>query len=184
MRIIYLLVFVWSLSTAADSWRKPGEMASASPNGKFVARLTPSDVSSAKQSAIAMFTFDGVGYIKSSEFLVVNELSPVSIIVTDEGDLFTFDNWGALGYGQNVVAVYSSSGELKKTYTLESIYSKDNYEKILKNRSVSSIYWQCSGSRPWTLHDLVFVTDAIGGSFTFFKDGTFTYETTNGCNCQ
>lgn len=182
MRIIHLLAFVWSCSAAADSWQMPSEMASASPNAKFVARLTPAEINSGKKSTVSMFTFDGVSYINSSEFLVANERSPVFIVVTDEGDLFTFDNWGSLGFGDNVVAVYSANGELKKSYTLKALYSSDNFEKISKNRSVSSIHWQCSDSRPWTHYGLVFVRDTIGGSFTFYKNGTFKYETKNGCS--
>ena len=182
MRIILLLAFVWSFSVLADSWRMPTEMASASPNAKFVVRLTPTEINSGKKSTVSIFTFDGVSYTKSIDFLLDNEWSPVFIVVTDEGDLFTFDNWGALGYGNNVVAVYSLKGELKKSYTLKELYSGDSFEKVLKNRSVSSIHWQCSDSRPWTHHGVVFVRDTIGGSFTFYKDGTFEYETKNGCS--
>lgn len=182
MRIILLLAFMWSFSVSADKWPMPSEMATASPNAKFVARLIPSKINSGKKSTISMFTFDGVSYTKSIVFSLANQWSPLFIVVTDDGDLFTFDNWGTLGYGDNVVAVYSSNGELKKSYTLKELYSDDNFEKVLKNRSMSSIHWQCLDSRPWAHHDIVFVRDTIGGRFAFYKDGTFEYETKNGCS--
>lgn len=175
-----LLLFVSSF-VIADKWDSPSEMASASPNSKYVVRVVPPELNTGEKSIATLFVFDGVSYTELSRFPLRNEISPVNIVITNQGRVFTFDNWASMGFGEHVVAIYSSSGELKKTYRLEDLYGKEDFEKIKMNRSVSSIHWQCSSSRPWTHYDLVFVRDTIGGSFIFDDDGGFSYKRKDGC---
>jgi TonB family protein len=79
-------------------------------------------------------------YLQKSEFPLVNEVSPVSAIVSSRGDYFvTFDNWHSAGYGDDVVVIYRSSGEMVKKFGLSDFLTEGDIETL--SRSVSSIWW-------------------------------------------
>jgi len=49
---------------------------------------------------------------------LVNEVSPVSALVANDGSVATFDNWHAMGYGDDVVAIYRCDGSLVRKFAL------------------------------------------------------------------
>jgi hypothetical protein len=73
---------------------------------------------------------------------LINQDSPLSVLVSDDGRYFiTFDEWGFVGVGDHVMAVYNSKGEMPKKYGLEEISPipiKDYFYQ-----SVSGISWKC-----------------------------------------
>src|SRR5262249_51852655 len=80
------------------------------------------------------------GYSKKWEFPLINEVSPVSALVTDDGGyVITFDNWHAVGYGDNVVVIYRANGALVKKFGLEDLLTEGDIETL--PHSVSSIWW-------------------------------------------
>jgi predicted enzyme related to lactoylglutathione lyase len=69
---------------------------------------------------------------------LLNEDSPVSAIVADNGGTFvTFDEWGGVGYGENVMVVYNFA-VAERRYSLREIspFSITSYYT-----TVSLIYW-------------------------------------------
>jgi TonB family protein len=80
------------------------------------------------------------GYTKKWEFPLVNEVSPVSAVVSSKGDYFvTFDNWHGAGYGDDAVVIYRSNGALIKKFGLEDLLTEGDIETL--PQSVSSIWW-------------------------------------------
>jgi len=171
----------FSALVVADSWIPPQRNSAISPDGKFVVWVEPSN-SEREQTALAtLLKFDGTSYIEHLSFRLKNKVAPTKVVLSNNGYLFTFDNWFQSGVGLHVAAIYDLNGELVKSYKLEELYSKTDYEKVVKNRSASSIWWRCFNSTPWANHDEVLVRDTIGGSFRFREKGDFTYETSGGC---
>ena len=72
---------------------------------------------------------------------LINELAPVTALVSNDGQrVVTLDNWHAMGYGVDVMAVYNELGELVKRYSLDdfTLFPLNEY-----SRSISSIWWRC-----------------------------------------
>lgn len=70
---------------------------------------------------------------------LTNEISPASASVSDQGAIATFDNWGSMGFGKNVVVMYDRSGRKVRSLSLGDILPKIYIEAL--PRSVSSIWW-------------------------------------------
>ena len=148
---------------AADTWMLPEKRKYYSPNKKFYLEVTPKKLESQlkyfedkvegrgdagavkgvkenrAKGAFHARRADG-GYSKRGEFPLVNEVSPVSALVSDGGAyVVTFDNWHSAGYGDDVVVIYRSDGALVRKFGLEDLLTPGDVETL--PRSVSSIWW-------------------------------------------
>jgi hypothetical protein len=88
-----------------------------------------------------MYMKTKTGYSLIWEMKLINQVSPVSGMVSNDGKYFvTFDNWYSMGYGVDVMAYYNNKGELVKRHMLEDIspFPINTYEI-----SISSIWWSC-----------------------------------------
>lgn len=71
---------------------------------------------------------------------LVNDVSPVRAVISNSGRyVATFDNWGSVGWGDNVVVIYGPDGMPIRSLALSDIVP-DYYVKALPH-SVSSIWW-------------------------------------------
>jgi len=147
----------------ADSWRLPKKEKYYSPNKKYYLEVIPKKLESqlkyfegkvegrdnagalkgVKENRAKVVFYarraDG-GYSKKWEFPLLNEVSPVSALVSNRGDfVVAFDNWHSVGYGDNVVVIYRSGGTLVKKFGLEDLLTEGDIETL--PRSVSSIWW-------------------------------------------
>jgi hypothetical protein len=70
-----------------------------------------------------------------------NEVAPVSVLVSDNGDyVITFDNWHEVGYGNNVVAIYNGkTGTLIRKLGLTDFLTESDIYNL--PASTSSIQW-------------------------------------------
>jgi TonB family protein len=159
--LISVVAFVSAVN--ADEWAIPKKEKYYSPNKMFYLEVTPKKLESqlkyfqdkvdGKENAGAVDggeenrargafyarRADG-GYAKKWEFPLVNEVSPVSAVVSGKGDYFvTFDNWHSAGYGDDVVAIYRSNGALIKKFGLGDLLTEGDIETV--PHSVSSIWW-------------------------------------------
>src|SRR5215211_8324642 len=158
-----LLLTAAFASVHADSWALPKKEKYFAPNKKYYLEVTPKKLKSqleyfgdqvqgtSNAGALKRATenrakgafyarrADG-GYSKKWEFPLLNEVSPVSAIVSNIGDfVVVFDNWHSVGYGDNVVVIYRSDGTLVKKFGLEDLLTEGDIETL--PRSVSSIQW-------------------------------------------
>jgi len=147
----------------ADSWALPEPQKYYSPNKAYYLEVFPrklesqlkyfEDKTEGREPAGsakglkdnyckgAFYKRDGRGvYEKIWEGRLVNDVAPVGALVSDRGEHFvTFDNWHALGYGDDVVVIYDRRGNVVRKMSLEDIYGKNPTVRL--PRSVSSIYW-------------------------------------------
>src|SRR4051794_20165551 len=127
---VFILLAVGAISIAnADTWLLPTKEKYYSPNKKYYVEITPKKLESqlkyfqdkvngadnagtAKgekenraKAAFYVRRADG-GYAKKKQFPLANEVAPISAIVSNKGDyVVTFDNWHAVGYGDDVVLI-------------------------------------------------------------------------------
>lgn len=67
-------------------------------------------------------------------------MSPVSVLVADDGDYFvTFDNWHSIGFGDNVIVIYRNDGSVVRSMCLNA-FLPNSYLNALP-RSTSSLNW-------------------------------------------
>lgn len=71
---------------------------------------------------------------------LVNDVSPVSAVVANDGaHVVTFDNWHAMGFGDDAVVIYGPDGAVVRAMALTAFLPED-YVAALP-RSVSSLHW-------------------------------------------
>jgi TonB family protein len=147
----------------ADTWLLPEKQKYYSPNKKFYLEVTPKKLES--QLSFFKDKVDGrdnagavkgvkenyakgalyvqradMTYSKRREFQLVNEVAPVSVIVSNDGAyVVTFDNWHSAGYGNDTVVIYRSDGTLVRKFGLEDLLTPGDVETL--PHSVSSIWW-------------------------------------------
>lgn len=155
-----VVVFVAICPVRADDWPPPVEKTVCSANGAFCLKITPKMLpgqlaylrkverkggNKKKEKNVCkgeFFTRDNKGNLSALWIVqLVNEDSPVSAIVSDDGKyVVTFDNWGTVGLGDNVVAIYrGGDGGLVKKLALADFITEEDISNL--SRSVSSIWW-------------------------------------------
>ena len=158
-----LLTSALVVPVRADSWALPEVEKYYSANKNFYLEVTPKKLESqlsyfqdkvdGKDNAGAVkeakenhakasfYARNGNGsYKRVSSFPLVNEVSPVSAIVSDQGDyVVTFDNWHSVGYGDDAIVIYRADGKLVKKFGLEELLTEGDIATF--SRSVSSMWW-------------------------------------------
>jgi hypothetical protein len=104
-----------------------------------------------------------------------NEVMPVTAMVADSGRYFvTFDDWGGIGTGPNVVVVYDGSGRVIRALSILDLLPEP-YVRTLP-RSFSSIYW--SGEHSFSADgETLRLSLALPGE-SIFPGGYFAHSVT------
>ncbi len=138
-----LFICLWLVFTG-DSWMMPEKRTIKSENGNYEFTIIPKNyggmlVCSARESCYGYFLSKITGKYLWRYGLPYG-LSPVFVKVANSGKrVVTIDEWGKMGYGDNVVVVYGSEGQIIKRYTLEQILSPLQIYSVM--HTVSSIWW-------------------------------------------
>jgi hypothetical protein len=174
--VLPLLVLVVS-PAFADRWVSPKTQKYYSSNKVFYFKVIPKEEDTPSRLlsySIGELYERGRFWIPHQKWSIrlTNDVSPVSAVVSDNGKyVVTFDNWHEMGYGEDVVAIYGSEGNLVKKFKLEDILSKEEIKNI--PHSVSSRWW--GGSHYIDEADEILVLKIISnGKYPYEKDATFT----------
>ena len=74
------------------------------------------------------------------ESKLINSVSPYDVFVPDDGNyVVTFDNFNNVGYGSDVIVIYTKGGRLIRSLALEDILTANELSKI--PISISSRWW-------------------------------------------
>jgi hypothetical protein len=166
-RLAFILLAVSvAVSGYADSWARPSPRAYASPSGKLVLRILPGDGQTGRKALAVIFELSSgaESYTKKKEFPLVNLWSPVDACISDEAEVFTFDDWGMMGI-EHVLVSYGADGKKKSEYSLAQLFPAKPLSEISENyrsASSSSIYWR--RGRPYINGVHLIIPDALGGS--------------------
>lgn len=159
---LLLLITFLCTSALADSWLLPSKREYFSSDRTYRLDVIPKKLeSSAKywrdkveekadagakkglkdnRAKAIFYVRESIGYKKKHEFPLVNEVSPVSALVSGDGRyVVTFDNWHNAGYGDDVVVIYRSDGTLVRKLGLKEIFTRADIATF--ERSTSSIWW-------------------------------------------
>ena len=198
----YLLLLLFGLHAVAnaDTWRLPEVEKYCSANKKYCLKVEPKKL----ESQLAYFKDkvderDNAGAVKGLpdncckgtffakgktlwNVRLDNEVAPVSALISDNGDyVITFDNWHGVGYGDNVVAIYSGkTGTLIKKLGLADFLTESDIYNLPE--STSSIHWHGTHQIDYAKNELILKVVKPGKDEQFFdvhvnlQDGTVLDE--------
>lgn len=127
----------------ADEWPQPTESGVISPDGRIAVLLTQgtswgevwgfagSPVGQHARSRFFRLEGDERTYSLYQELEPLNPVAPVFAAVSNDGALVTLDNWHNMGFGP-VLAIYSPSGAVIHSYTLEELYRPEQIGKFVR----------------------------------------------------
>jgi hypothetical protein len=162
--VVLALLLLSSSSGWADSWSPATKETYISADKQARLTITPRDLESSlayfedkvagqepagapagskATSATALLEVRSTadGWERTWSGPLANEVAPVSVVVANKGQGFaTFDNWHSMGFGPDVVVIYSRDGTLVRKLGLHDLFP-DWYIAELP-RSVSSIHWR------------------------------------------
>jgi hypothetical protein len=146
----------------ADSWLPPSAEAYISANGAWRLTIEPRKISSrlaffedklADRPKAGGLGHDGqasamgrMEHLEHGKWSVVwgrplvNDVSPVDALVSNDGRAVTFDNWHGMGYGDDAVVIYDAEGKAIRQMGLSEFLPKE-YIRALPH-SVSSLHWR------------------------------------------
>ncbi|HEX8217186.1 MAG TPA: hypothetical protein VF577_06955 [Allosphingosinicella sp.] len=151
---VTLLALSLSAAASADSWPMPERHSHFSadrrtrlvvtPNRALARHYIEGPASAQRPGGRARGRLERRGsdgrWRRLWDMALVNEVSPVSALVADSGDyVVTFDNWGGVGTGGDVVVIYGAGGRLVRSLALSDLLPEDYI--LALPRTFSSIWW-------------------------------------------
>lgn len=150
-RIFSMTALCLGLSTIlmADEWVTPQIREVFSQDRQYFIRITPGEswgetwgfkgAKIGKHAQAAFFREQpDKGYRLERTIDMPNPVAPVSVFVSNNGDMVTLDNWHNEGYGA-VLVLYHWDGKIVKMYQLTDLFSKKEIDSF--SMSESSIWW-------------------------------------------
>ncbi|WP_150131958.1 hypothetical protein [Dokdonella koreensis] len=151
------LLVATSIGTArGDSWSSPTAKTTASADSTWrltvqprepVAQLKEASAPAVSgQTATPRSAIGRMEHLENGQWQTVwsapltNPEAPVDVLVSNDGHVATLDNWGNYGWGDNVVTLYGTQGQLVRAFGL-SDFLPVAYVHALP-RSVGSIRWR------------------------------------------
>ena len=141
LSLFFLLLIAFTSTASADSWLPPKPATYTSESGDAWITVTPA--SRAQTSSTAQLFQKSVMRDAKPVWsrALANRVAPMDVLVSAEGQrVITFDNYGNLGFGKEVVVFYDEKGDILKQYALEDILSEEEIQQV--PRTVSSRWWR------------------------------------------
>lgn len=138
--LVLMLACWWSLAVQADQWERPSPRTYSSWYGGYRLTVYPAERATSRPCEATLEKLDGNKYVEVWRKRLVNKVAPVSALISEKDASFvTFDNWGKMGRGDDVMVIYDGSGALKRKFALNDFVSEAEQESMM--RGVSSIHW-------------------------------------------
>ena len=150
--LLPLVLLVATLPALADSWSLPERETFDSADGQWRLVVIPKrlerqlayfegkvDKAPDNRARAELFRKQRGTWRLAQRWTLVNEVAPVSALVANDGTVVTFDNWHAVGHGDDVVVIYRPDGSLVRKLALTDFLDDEDIFQL--SRSVSSIWW-------------------------------------------
>jgi len=139
LNVIAAIAALQAAVALADSWLPPTEQDYYSANEEYFLHVVPGEgVTHARGTLYRAFPARDAHELWSRE--LVNAYAPHKVLVAASGEyVVTFDDWGKVGYGPNVVVVYGPGGELVRTFALEDLLTEEEIAAV--PFTASSRWW-------------------------------------------
>lgn len=156
------MLFAASASAFADSWLPPKVQSHESADGNWKLTIYPRGLTSqldyfkdkvdgksnaggipgdSQASPIGhMQRKQGGRWLTAWKAPLVNDVSPVEAVVSNDGTTATFDNWHSVGWGDDAVVLYAADGRQIRKFGLSAFLPRHYINAV--PRSVSSIHWR------------------------------------------
>lgn len=160
--LMLLLSSFTPVVSMADSWMPPTTTVTTSADGQWRMTVVPRGISSQldyfqdkvkdkpnagaparekRTSASARMEHRVKGkWNMVWEASLVNEVSPVDVLVAPGGAAASLDNWHSMGYGDDVVVIYNATGHPVRAFGLKEFLPEEFIQAL--PRSVSSMDWR------------------------------------------
>lgn len=154
--VLAVVLLAAAIPALPDSWSMPERETFDSANGQWRLVVIPKRL----ESQLAYFQDKVEGRVEAKgdnraraelfrqtrgiwrlmkRWRLVNEAAPVSALVANDGTVVTFDNWHAMGHGDDVVVIYRPDGSLVRKLALSDLLDEEDIFQL--RSSVSSIWW-------------------------------------------
>ena len=125
---------------AADSWLAATEQDYYSASEAYYLHVVPGNASTPAQGTLYMALGREGNYVEDWSRWLENPTAPHKVLVSDDGRyVVTFDEWGGVGYGPNVVVVYGPGGQTLWKFALEDLLTEEEIAAV--PHTVSSRWW-------------------------------------------
>jgi hypothetical protein len=140
LNIVAALAALTAGVAAADSWMAPTEQDYYSANEAYFLHVVPGDGSTPAWGTLYQaFPARDAQELWSRE--LVNPYAPYQVLVADSGGyVVTFDEWGGVGYGPNVVVAYGPGGQTLWKFALEDLLTEEELAAV--PHTISSRWWR------------------------------------------
>lgn len=142
-----LLFLACAGPAAADSWSPPETTITYSSNNMWRLIVTPNNPgvmprsNRTKRATGVLEHRQGARWTRVWQRPLVNAIKPASALIADDGQhVVTFDNWGNIGNGDNVVVIYGGDGKLIRSLRLTQLIPQYYIDGLL--RTYWSVDWQ------------------------------------------
>lgn len=146
LALLLLVCLFFPISTAyADSWLPPKTRTHTSEAGNAWLTVVPAS----QTQKLCLGQLFKKNMLRDATQVwsrpLVNPIAPMEVLVSAEGNrIVTFDNYGNLGFGREVVVFYNELGHVLNQYALEDLLSADEIAQVV--HTVSSRWWRGKSS--------------------------------------
>ncbi len=134
-RIIFLVLLglAFAPDARADRWLSPQAQQAYSPSRRYLVLVEPAPEST--PSATRLSLWDTVGWFRRQRYerRTVNRVSPVKVLVSDQGYVVTLDDWARAGYAHALV-IYDPSGHVLRDSRLEELLTSEDLKTCSTKR--------------------------------------------------
>ena len=124
----------------ADSWIAPYEQDYYSANKAYYLHVVPGDGAPHARGTLNEAARREGDDLRVWSAELLNPAAPHKVLVADSGEyVVTFDDWGRVGYGDNVVVIYGAEGDVVKNFALEDLLTEEEIADV--PHSTSSRWW-------------------------------------------
>ncbi len=165
--LLTTLLLIAPGAALGDTWGPPSTFDVQSANGEYRAQIEPGG----RQIPPVVTVFEGEETIWTSS--LTNRESPVAVMISNDGQfVVTLDNWGSVGYGDDVLVFYDHNGQIRK-FSLEEFVGDAGTQTEDETSPMQTTYWRLRGlfthstsSRMWRDRSLM-LFEGSGDSTTF-----------------
>lgn len=160
--VVLLIILPWIFPTYADKWLPPKPATYESHRSTYRLTVFPaqqeadvaqasrgasrlgSDASPRCEAVLERLDASGRRYEQVWRKPLINVVAPVSALVSDaDGSFVTFDNWGRMGWGDDVIVLYSlfSVGCSKEAVCAHRHHERLGRQETPAHRQLRSLGW-------------------------------------------
>lgn len=183
LRILSLLLLIFSSQSLASSWPVPKSIVMVSPDGGVIARLHSGSfpLDKPESAQMSIFTWDEKsGYVLSEHYQLPYRFAPARFAVNDNGFVITVGKYVAEETGPDI-GIFNPQGQQIQSYNLEQLFpdATQRQQLIAQSQKLTTEWqqpqrnepqWYCL-SAPEAMMNNTFSIRYELGALLFYVDG-------------